>query len=80
MAKTIARATGYDRTRTKDTHRLGSEGSAAEAATWRTFARTYVAKDGSGYVEVTRDGLVIHRHDFGPEPTSLDGPVTSGTE
>lgn len=67
MAATIAKAMGYDKSRMKEVHRLGSEFSIAEANTWRTFTTTVVNKDGSGYVEVVRDGKRIHRFDFGPE-------------
>jgi len=67
MAATIATATGYDSSRVKETHRLGSQASKVEAATWRTFARAYVNRDGSGYVEVMRDGVQLFRYDFGAE-------------
>ncbi len=67
MAATIAYARGYDRTRTKDTHRLGSAAAEGEAATWHTRAIAYVARDGSGRVEVRRDGRLIHAYTFGPE-------------
>lgn len=67
MAATIAKAFGIDKNRTKDVHRLGHSASKVEAATWRTFAVAYVAKDGSGYVTVTRDHEEIHRFEFGPE-------------
>jgi hypothetical protein len=67
MAATIAEATGCDRQREKSTHRLGSEAAETTAATWNTFARAYVCKDGSGYVQVKRRGETIHRFDFGPE-------------
>lgn len=69
MAATIAEAYGYDKTRTKDVHTLGSTGAKAVAATWHTEAIAYVARDGSGYVEVRvkETGRTIHRHDFGPE-------------
>jgi hypothetical protein len=67
MAATIARAIGMDSTRTKGTHRLGSQAASVQAATWRTFATAYVARDGSGYIEVKRDGVVLHRLGFGPE-------------
>jgi hypothetical protein len=69
MAATIATATGHDRSRSKATHRLGSEWADATAATWRTFATVTVRKDGSGVVSVIRDGTTIHAFDFGPEPT-----------
>lgn len=67
MANTIATATGHDRSRVKETHRLGSESAVVEAATWRTFATARVNKDGSGYVTVKRDGKVLHYFEFGPE-------------
>jgi hypothetical protein len=67
MAATIATATGQDKSRTKETHRLGSESSTGEAATWRTFATATVWRDGSGTVTVRRDGKLIHSFDFGPE-------------
>lgn len=67
MAATIARATGYDSKRTKDVHRLGSVASRAEANTWRTFAAVYIEKDGSGYVNVARDGKLLYHWAFGPE-------------
>lgn len=67
MAATIATATGHDSTRSKQVHRLGHQSSSAEAATWRTFATAHVCRDGSGSVEVRRDGVVIHRFSFDPE-------------
>lgn len=67
MAATIATATGHDRARTKETHRLGSEAAEVVAATWRTFVTATVRKDGSGQVSIRRDGRQIHFFDFGPE-------------
>ena len=68
MANTIAWATGYDKSRTKETHRLGSVAASVQAATWRTFACAYVAANGSSYVEVCDShGQAFHRFDFGPE-------------
>ncbi len=67
MAATIASAWGEDNNRMKETHRLGARSATAEAATWRTFARAFVSKDGSGYVQVKRDGVIIHAFSFGPE-------------
>lgn len=75
MAATIARATGFDSTRVKETHRLGSQSSTATAATWQTFATAHVNRDGSGYVEMTRDGRTVARLDFGPE--AGDSPRTA---
>lgn len=67
MAATIAKAFGYDSNRIKETHRLGSKHSRVEANTWRTFTEAFVSADGSGSVRVIRDGVQIHRFDFGPE-------------
>ena len=67
MAATIARAKGYDSSRSKEVHRLGSEQAWAQAATWRTFAEVEVRRDGSGMVRVLRDGAELHRFGFGPE-------------
>ena len=67
MAATIATATGYDKSRIKETHRLGSEVARGEAATWRTFATAEVRKDGSGFIRVSRGDKLLHRFDFGPE-------------
>ena len=67
MANCIARAQGRDNNREKDTHRLGSEAARVEAATWQTFAAAEVRKDGSGYVQVIRNGEVIHRFTFEAE-------------
>lgn len=67
MAATIAKAFGYDANRIKETHRLGSKHSLAEANTWRTFTQAFVNADGSGGVRVIRDGEVMHSFDFGPE-------------
>lgn len=70
MAKTIAYAFGTDRTRTKETHRIGSQRATARADTWRTFTTCSVAADGSGSVTVVRDGKTIHSFTFGPEVTA----------
>lgn len=67
MAATIAIAVGYDRTRTKETHRLGSVGSHVEANTWRTFATADINKDGSGYIRVQRDGKTLMHFEFEKE-------------
>ena len=48
MAATIAHAHGYNRSRVKSGHFLGSESSQAQAATWKTFATVWINKDGSG--------------------------------
>ena len=67
MAATIAWAEGQDTHRVKTVHRLGHRSSQVKAATWHTFATAYVYKDGSGYVEVVRDGRTLHRFEFGAE-------------
>ena len=67
MAKTIAKCCGHDSSRTKEAHRLGSKCASAEANTWRTFTSCHVNADGSGTVQVKRDGKIIHLFDFGPE-------------
>ena len=67
MANTIAIARGEDSSRVKEAHRLGAQGATAEANTWRTFTRCHVRKDGSGYVEVRRDGETIHSFEFDAE-------------
>jgi len=68
MANCIAECYGYDKSRVKEDHRLGSEGAKAIAATWDTRATAYIAKDGSGYVSVQgKNGETIHHFDFGPE-------------
>jgi hypothetical protein len=67
MANTIARAWGYDSSRVKEAHRLGSKAAKAEAATWKTHAIAYVNADGSGYVEVSRVGRALFRYDFTAE-------------
>jgi len=72
MAATIAKATGRDTSRVKETRRLGSVSSYVEANTWRTFTSAFVHRDGSGYVEVTRDGKTLCRFNFGPEAKETD--------
>ena len=67
MANTRAVIVTYDKNREKSESRLGSEAAWAQAATWHTFANAYVEKDGSGYIQIRRDGEIIHRFEFGPE-------------
>ena len=67
MAKTIAKACGHDKGRSKETHRLGSQSSTGEANTWRTFSSTTINADGSGWCRVQRGGEIIHSHSWGPE-------------
>ena len=69
MANCIAKATGIDKSRDKYTHRLGSIGAQVQAATWKTYATAYISKDGSGYVQVIRDGETIHEFHFPAENT-----------
>ena len=68
MAATIATARGGDKSgRVKSTHRLGSEWSEAEVATWHTFATVKVTRDGRVQVRVKRDGVLIHEWEAGAE-------------
>lgn len=67
MAATYALAVGTDRTRTKETHRVGSQSALGEARTWHTTATAFVRADGSGYVEVYRDGKRLHGFTFDAE-------------
>lgn len=67
MANTIARCWGYDRSRIKEDHRLGSVAAAAEVATWHTEARVYITANGSGNVCITRNGHTLHTFTFGSE-------------
>ena len=73
MAATMSKARGirkdgYPQSRLAT--RLGHGAAEGEANTWRTFTLCHVNKDGSGFVEVKRDGKVMHRFEFGPEPLS----------
>ena len=67
MANTVAVAIGIDSNRSKTTHQLGSKQAIARADTWRTFTRCTVLADGSGSIVVTRDGVLLHSFEFGPE-------------
>jgi hypothetical protein len=67
MAATIAKCRGLDSSREKEAHRLGARASEAQANTWRTFSTAFVRADGSGYVEVHRDGALLHRFEFSEE-------------
>lgn len=67
MAQTIAIAIGRDRSRDKETHRLGHSASTARAQTWRTFAECHVNADGSGYIQVRRDDQTMAYFDFKAE-------------
>jgi len=81
MANTIAKCFGIGATKTsKEAHRCGSNAAHAEAATWRTFATAHVLANGSGYVEIKRDGVVLHRFDFGAEPAEPVTPTVPATD
>ncbi len=67
MAMTIAKAYGYDSNRCKETHRLGSKSSTGEANTWKTFSRTHINADGSGFFRLVRDGKTIHYYSWKQE-------------
>ena len=74
MAKTIAKARGYDAAgQTKEARRLGTMAAEGRADTWRTFTACRVKADGSGSVEVKRDGALLHKWEFGPEDQEADG-------
>jgi hypothetical protein len=70
MANTIAKATGVDANRTKETHRLGSKYAQAEANTWKTFTTVRTYADGSGWFEVRQNGVKIHEFAWGAENAS----------
>ncbi len=70
MAVTIARAQGFTKegyVKTSEATRYGPGAARAEASTWRTFATAFIKADGSGYVEVRRNGATIHTYEFGKE-------------
>ena len=67
MANTIAIASGSDKSKTKEVHRLGSKSSTGKANTWKTFSTTHVNSDGSGWFKLERNGTTIHSHKWGPE-------------
>lgn len=67
MAKTIAKATGLDESRSKEVHRLGSRASKAEANTWRTFSEIHMNADGSGYFRLFRDGIIMKYYKWDTE-------------
>ncbi len=70
MAATIARAQGYNKhgvAQNGEATRLGHGEAHASANTWRTFATSHVTANGSGYVEVIRDGEIIHVFTFDAE-------------
>ena len=70
MAATIARAQGFQKDgRAQQAQRtaLGNGEALAQANTWRTFTVCSVNADGSGYIEVTRDGERLHFFAFGSE-------------
>ena len=62
MAATIAEAWGYDKTREKYTHRLGSQRAIVRAATWHTEVYATVDRDGTVFVKVSRNGLTTHSY------------------
>ena len=70
MAATIAYATGFKRDgyqQASRASRLGHGSVMACANTWHTKTTAYVKADGSGYVEVVRDGKTIHTFPFSKE-------------
>ena len=67
MAATIAVCKGFDSSRVKEDHRLGSQRSEGQANTYRTFTTCVVNRDGSGYIQVRRDDLLLHFYQFDAE-------------
>jgi len=70
MAATRATATGHGRggyPQSRPSTRLGHGAAQGRADTWRTLTTCYVKADGSGFVEVRRDGELLHHFDFGAE-------------
>lgn len=69
MAATIAIARGENgRARaSKKVTRCGSRNATGQANTWRTFTTCHVRADGSGFVKVVQDDVVLISCDFGPE-------------
>ena len=70
MAATIAYAVGFNKQGARQNgqaSRLGHGSAMANANTWRTFTSCHVNADGSGYVEVSRDGKTIHHFAFDAE-------------
>lgn len=70
MAATRARAIGHDSSRSKETSRLGAHSAEGHADTWKTFTECYVHQDGSGHLDVRREGVTL-RIMFGPESEPL---------
>ena len=64
MANCIAIATGYDKGRAKTVHRLGSDDAIVDANTWQTFVHASVRKDGTVYLRVTRNGIILHEWSY----------------
>ena len=62
MAKIMVRATSYKQQSVSTAHRLSNEAGLAEANTWRTLTQAYIRVDGSGYIKVTRDGVLMHEY------------------
>ena len=67
LGNTRARCHGYDSSRVKSDHKLGSKTARAEANTFRTFAEVCTHADGSGCVSVIRDGQTLHHFAYGPD-------------
>ena len=67
MANTIAICKGRDKTREKESHRLGSTEAEGQANTFRTFATCLVRADGSGFIQVRRDDNTLHYFEFAAE-------------
>jgi hypothetical protein len=68
MAALIGRVIAWDKTRTKEVHRLASQSVLAEANTWHTFASVTMERDGSGKAVILRDGKTLHTFSWKAEP------------
>lgn len=77
MAKCYAECEGYDKTRIKAVHRLGSVCAIGKAQTYKTYATCQVYADGHGYLDVIREG-VRYRVAFNSEDKKLS--VKTGSE
>lgn len=52
-------------------HRLGHRDLESNLHTWETEVRTYLFRNGSGYVVVLRKGRAVHRYDFPAEDVEI---------
>ncbi len=72
MAATIARLIAFPSRTNRYVTRLGHRWSEGQANTRRTFTTCLVNADGSGYIQVRRDGKLLHLFRFEPESGPLE--------